>query len=380
MDSKEILKQIFKYTHEKKYPDIHLNTWFHPFVRNNNWEITKLEKIEFLKSELINEKWENIQEMQELEFPILTKENIEDFIKVLAWNEWYNKFLENLELDTSFKYENTWNYRVNCYVDVAWYSVALRTIPSKIPNIEDLWLPEIIKELCSKEKWLILVTWPTWSWKSTNLAAMIDYINKNFKKHIITIEDPVEFVFESEKSLINQREIWNHTLWFVQAIRASLREDPDVIMVWEMRDLETMKAAITLAETWHLVLSTLHTNDSVQSIDRIVDSFPSSQQDQIRMQLAMSLVWIVSQRLLPKSNQSWRIPAREILINNDAIRNLIITWKTHQIYSVLEISSKNWMILMDKYLVLLYKKWFIDKNTLVSFARDVEWVEMLINE
>jgi twitching motility protein PilT len=151
-------------------------------------------------------------------------------------------------------------------------------------------------------------------------------------------------------------------------------------MVWEMRDLETIKAAITLAETWHLVLSTLHTNDTVQSIDRIIDVFPSWQQEQIRIQLAMNLVWIISQRLLPKVDESWRIPAREILISNDAVRNLIITWKSHQLYSVIEVSAKHGMILMDKYLVLLYKKWIISKYTLFSYIRDKEWAEMLIND
>ena len=284
-----------------------------------------------------------------------------------------------MELDTSIQIENGDRYRVNCYKDTKWYSIALRIIPSHIPTLEDLWLWEQIKQMCSKNKGLILVTWATWSWKSTNLAAMIDYINKNFKKHIITIEDPVEFVFNSEKSLVNQRELWNHTKGFPEAIRASLREDPDVIMVWEMRDPETIKAAITLAETWHLVLSTLHTNDSVQTIDRIVDIFPSTQQKQIRMQLSQSLVWVVSQRLLPREDKQERIAAREILITNDAIRNLIIWWKTHQLYSVLEVWQKQWMILMDKYLIALYKKWIISKDTLISYSRDKEWIEMLIN-
>lgn len=380
MEIKNLLKLIFDLTHEKRYPDIHLNTWSFPIIRNNNWELERLENIEIVKKEFVNENWETIKETEKIEFNKLTKEEISQAIKIIAWTEWYEKFTKNFELDTSYKHENKDNYRVNCYIDTAWYSIALRIIPTKIPTIEDLWLGESIKELCQKEKWLILVTWPTWSWKSTNLAAMIDYINKNYKKHIITIEDPVEFVFESEKSLINQREIWNHTFSFNDAIRASLREDPDIIMVWEMRDLETIKAAITLAETWHLVLSTLHTNDSVQSVDRIIDSFPASQQDQIRMQFAMSLIWIISQRLLPRSNWNWRIPAREILISNDAVRNLIITWKTHQLYSVIEVSSKSWMILMDKYLTLLYQKWVIDKETLFSCARDREWIEMLINE
>ncbi len=264
-------------------------------------------------------------------------------------------------------------------MDTAWYSIALRRIPDKIPTLKELGLWNQIEEICNKSKWLILVTGPTWSGKSTNLAAMIDYINDNHKKHIITIEDPVEFAFKSKKSLINQREIWSHTKWFNNAIRASLREDPDVIMIWEMRDPETIKAAITLAETGHLVFSTLHTNDSVQTIDRIVDVFPWSQQKQIRMQLAMSLVWVVSQRLIARSDKQWRIPAREILIVNDAVKNLIISWKTHQLYSVLEVGQKQWMILMDKYLLALYKKDIISKETLISYVRDKEWIEMMLD-
>ena len=244
--------------------------------------------------------------------------------------------------------------------------------------MDELWLGDQIIEMCNKSKWLVLVTWPTGSWKSTNLAAMIDYINKNHKKHIITIEDPVEFSYKSDKCLINQREVWNHTLWFSNAIRASLREDPDVIMIWEMRDPETIKAAITLAETGHLVFSTLHTNDSVQTIDRIVDVFPSAQQPQIRMQLSQSLVWILSQRLVNRSDKEWRIAAREIMVSDDAVKNLIISWKTHQLYSVLEVWKKKWMILMDKYLLALYSKKVISKETLMSYVRDKESITMMI--
>ncbi|MDQ7022290.1 MAG: ATPase, T2SS/T4P/T4SS family [Candidatus Gracilibacteria bacterium] len=209
---------------------------------------------------------------------------------------------------------------------------------------------------------------------------MIDYINNTQKKHIITIEDPVEFNFKSNKSLINQREIGSSTKSFALAIKSSLREDPDVIMVGEMRDPETIKAALTLAETGHLVLSTLHTNDSVQTVDRIVDIFPTAQQKQIRMQLAMSLIGIMSQRLIPRADKDGRIAAREMLIANDAARNLIITGKTHQLYSVLEIGQKDGMILMDKYLIALYNKKIISKDTLMSYIRDKESTLMLINE
>jgi len=365
MTGRDLLYHILSFSSENKTPDIHLNSGHFPIYRNHSGEIETMESLD------IN--WE------EKKIPKLTSAIVKVMIVELVWEEGFLKFEKNLELDTSFPFKTWDRYRVNCYKDANWYSVAMRIIPSDIPSLESLWLWENIKKICNVSKWLILVTWPTGSWKSTNLAAMINYINQTQKKHIITIEDPVEFSFNSDKCLINQREVWNHTKGFSNAIRASLREDPDVIMVWEMRDPETIKAALTLAETGHLVFSTLHTNDSVQTVDRIVDILPTWQQKQIRMQLAMSLVWIISQRLIPRDDKDWRIAAREILIANDAARNLIISWKTHQLYSVLEIWQKSWMMLMDKYLIALYKKDIISKDTLMSFIRDKEGVEMMLD-
>ena len=363
MTSKELINHILEYCSNKGYSDIHINTNNLVKIRNNSWEIENLEKIEI--------------DWKELQIPKMTLDNIKSIIYVLAWERWYEKFQLEMELDSSYAISSWVRYRVNCYMDTNGYSIALRIIPNKIPSMEELWLWEQIKKLCNSSKWLVLVTWPTGSGKSTNLAAMIDYINNNFKKHIITIEDPVEFSFKEKKSLINQREIWSNTKGFPEAIRASLREDPDVIMIWEMRDPETIKAAITLAETGHLVFSTLHTNDSVQTVDRIVDIFPSSQQKQIRMQLAMSLSWIISQRLISRKDIDGKIAAREILIANDPVKNLIITWKTHQLYSILEVWKDEGMILMDKYLITLYKKWLISKESLISYARDKENIEMM---
>jgi len=366
MNPKNLIDNILKYIATENYSDIHFSTNNNINIRDKTWEIVILESI------LVD--WNSV------ELPFIDKNFIISIIILLIWEVWYKYFEKEMEYDSSYSVEWGDRFRVNCYMDTKWYSIAMRRIPNSIPTLKSLWLWEQVQNMCNKSKGLVLMTWPTWSWKSTNLAAMIDYINTNFKKHIITIEDPVEFSFTSKKSLINQREIWNHTKWFEQAIRACLREDPDVIMVWEMRDPETIKAAITLAETGHLVFSTLHTNDSVQSIDRIVDVFPSSQQKQIRMQLAMNLVWVISQRLLTRADMQWRIAAREILITNDAVRNLIITGKTHQLYSVLEVWHKQWMILMDKYLLALYNKWLITKETLISYVRDKDWVEMMINQ
>jgi len=362
MTSKELIDFILKYASEKKYSDVHIVSDSVLRVRNNNWEIQELIKI-----------WET-------DLPKISKDNVLKIITVLLWEDWVQNFNKNMEADSSYLIKQWDRYRVNCYMDSNWYSIALRLIPNKIPTMDELWLGDQIKDMCKRWKWLVLVTWPTGSGKSTNLAAMIDYVNSNFNKHIITIEDPVEFAFKSKKSLVNQREVWNHTLWFDNAIRASLREDPDVIMIWEMRDPETIKAAITLAETGHLVFSTLHTNDSVQTIDRIVDVFPWPQQAQIRMQLSQSLVWVLSQRLVTRSDKEWRIAAREILISDDAVRNLIITGKTHQLYSVLEVWKNKWMILMDKYLLALFSKKIISKETLMSYVRDKESISMMIGQ
>ena len=365
MNHIELLNSVLNYAAFKWYPDIHINSGEKIKIRNKSWDIESLESISIWDKNVL--------------IPVLSKHDVEKIIIWIAWHIWNTKFQNDMELDTSYSYDNSDRYRVNCYMDTDWYSIAMRRIPNQIPTLEELHLWEQIEKMCNNSKWLILVTWPTWSGKSTNMAAMISYINNNYRKHIITIEDPVEFAIKSHKSLVNQREIWNHTKWYANAIRASLREDPDIIMIWEMRDPETIKAAITLAETWHLVISTLHTNDSVQTVDRIVDVFPGPQQKQIRMQLAMSLIWILSQRLVTRSDKEWRIAAREILIANDAVRNLIIQWKTHQIYSVLEVWKKYWMILMDKYLMALYHKKMISKITLMSYVRDKEGTEMMIN-
>jgi twitching motility protein PilT len=350
----------------KKYSDVHMNTGSFPILRDSSGDIISISTVTI--------------DNEEVNLSILSDNDVLQIIQHVLWDDNYKKYKENFEIDGSYQHNTASRYRINCYKDSNGSSIALRAIPEDIPTLESLGLGEQIKSMCKKSKWLILITGPTWTGKSTNLAGMIDYINTNFKKHIITIEDPIEFVFKNKLSLINQREVGIHTNSFASAMKASLREDPDIIMIWEMRDPETIKAAITLAETGHLVFSTLHTNDTVQSIDRIVDVFPSGQQEQIRMQLAMSLVWVIAQRLVPRSDKDERIAAREILLSNDAVRNLIISWKTHQLYSIIEIWQKQGMILMDNYLVALYKKWLISKETLESYVRDKENIDMLIQE
>lgn len=332
-------------------PDIHIVSGNYPYLRKHNWEI------EYNK-----------------EFWIISIDDAKEIIThMLDWEKEFQNFIFSLEKDFSYNLDEA-KFRVNIFHDAKWYSIAIRYIPVEIPSLESLNVTKEVKKLLHKWKWLILVTWPTWSWKSTTLASMINYINTNFKKHIITLEDPIEFNFSNDKCLISQREIWTHSKSFLRAIKSSLREDPDVIMVWEMRDPETIQAALTLAETWHLVLSTLHTNDTVQSIDRIIDSFPPMAQSQIRTQLAQSLVWVVSQILLPKKEWNNRVVAREVLLMNDAIKSLIIQWNTHQIYSIIELSWQDWMILMDKYLQILLQKWFITIDTFNSYLRDKDLI------
>jgi len=364
MTIQEIFYSILNIASEKKYSDIHLNTSSVPTIRNNSGYI-----------EQINELWQGEWAIKTSE---LTRNDIEEIMKIIAGEEGVQKFITKRELDISYKYKDQERYRVNFYMDSNGYSIAMRTIPQIVPALQELWLGEQVRQMCGRSKWLILMTWPTGTGKSTNMAAMLEYINTTYSKHIITIEDPIEFEFKWQKSIINQREVGTHTESFPAAIRAALREDPDVIMIWEMRDPETIQAAITLAETGHLVISSLHTNDTVQTVDRIVDVFPPVQQDQVRMQLAMSLVGIVTQRLLPRSDKDGRVAAREILINNDAVRNLIISGKTNQLYSVLEVGQNSGMILMDKYLVALFKKWIISKEVLMSYTRDKDNIELLL--
>jgi len=362
---KEIFFALLQLSVAEDFSDIHLNPNRLPTIRNRSGEIEAVERLQIGQ--------------ESITLTPVNDGDISKMIEEIITSKGYEKFVTVLELDASYQYVDGTKYRVNCYMDVSGPNIALRKIPSNIPTFEDLSLWDVIKTVCTSPKGLFLVTGPTGSGKSTTLASMIEYINQTQKKHIITIEDPIEFAFHSKKSLINQREIGHHTHGFHSAIRATMREDPDIIMVGEMRDPETIKAAITLAETGHLVFSTLHTNDTVQSIDRMIDVFPWQQQNQIRMQLAMSLVGILSQRLLPRLDGKGRIPAREILLNNDAIRNLIMTGNTHQIYSMIEIWGNSGMILMDKYLLFLYEKNYISREILFSFARDKDSMEMMVD-
>ncbi len=322
-----MIKKILDYVSEKKYSDVHICNDKPVVVRDYSWNIKRLDFI-------------------------LDRDEIFWFANNINTPDQIDALLQWEEIDNA--YTHNWNrYRINIYYDMNWINMALRRIPQKVPTMEEIDLPEYIKEVLHKDKWLILVTWPTWSWKSTTVASLIDYINQNMAKHIITLEDPIEFVFEEKQCLINQRNVGKDTLSWERWIKYALRQDPDVIMVWEMRDLNTIQSALTLVETWHLVISTLHTINAPQTISRIIDAFPPEKTNMISTQLSLSLEMVISQRLIENMRWDWRVVAREILLRDSAISNLIRENKIAQIFSVMETSGAKWMLTMDHSLARL---------------------------
>lgn len=279
------------------------------------------------------------------------------------------KFLEEKEIDFSYQHEEKGRFRINIFFQRGSVSLALRFIPSKIRTIEELGLPAILHDFIARPQGLILVTGATSQGKSTTLAAMIDEINRTKSVHIITVEDPIEYTYPVDRAIIDQREVAIDTLNFNNALRSSLRQNPDVIMVGEMRDLDTIATTITAAETGHLVFATLHTNSAAQTIHRIVDVFPAEQQGQIRFQLASSLLGIISQRLIPRIKGGF-IPVCEVLINNNAVSNLIRENKVHEIPAVIETSAKEGMISLNRAMVDLVRKKEISLKDAMDYSVD----------
>lgn len=257
------------------------------------------------------------------------------------------RFEREKELDFSFSYQSRFRFRGNLYWQRGAVAAAFRLIANHIPSLDDLGLPGVLKDFASRPQGLVIVTGPTGHGKSTTQAAMIDHINRERKCHIVTVEDPIEFLHVNQSSVVDQREVGEDTLSFPTALKHVLRQNPDVILIGEMRDPETIATALTAAETGHLVLSTLHTNDAVQAMDRIIDSFPSHQQGQVRSQLAFALLGVVAQRLLPKADGSGLVAAVEIMVNTPAVSHLIRDGKTHQLYTVVETGSKDGMVTLD---------------------------------
>lgn len=311
-----------------------------------------------------------------LEHEILSPEDTEAYAREILQDA-YEKYDAIGEYDTSYSIHGKGRFRVNIYKQRNSTALAIRVISLDMPTLDSLGYPETLKDICNLKRGLVLVTGPTGSGKSTTLAALINEINSNRESHIITIEDPIEFLHKHNKSIVNQREIGKDTLSYERALKAALREDPDVILIGEMRDLETISTAITAAETGHLVFSTLHTIGAAKTIDRIVDVFPPHQQEQIKIQLASVLQTIISQQLVETVDGD-RTAALEIMVATPAIKNLIREGKTHQIESSIQTGSKYGMRTMDMELANLYREGIITQETAINSAIDREILSRLL--
>lgn len=335
--------------------DIHIIVGTPPMIRIHG-DLTPVEGTPSLTSE----------QAENLIFPIMTQEQ-KDFVTV------------NKELDFGYQFKDRGRFRVNVYHAQGNIAAAMRLIPTEIKTIEELQLPPVLHEFTSYSQGLVLLTGPTGEGKSTTLAAMIEEINTQRSEHIVTIEDPVEFLYKPKKSIISQREVNHDTHSWNVALKSVLREDPDVVLIGEMRDYETIASAITIAETGHLVFATLHTSSAAQTIDRIIDVFPAHQQSQVRQQLAATIKAIVAQRLLPAIGGG-RVPALEILVSTPAMANLVREQKTHQIDSVIQTSADQGMILFETYLQQLVQRGAISKETAIQQAFRPEDMRRLLGE
>ena len=328
--------QLLAFCVEQKASDCHLSSGEPPMLRING-------------------------DLKKLDHGVLSEEDIHSMLYDLMSDSQRKVFEENLECDFSFEMGDIARFRVNVFIQRKGMAAVFRNIPTKIMTLEQLSMPPVMKELCQKEKGLVLLTGQTGAGKSTTLAAMIDYINSNYEGHILTIEDPIEFVHTSKKSLLNQRELGPHTHSFANALRSALREDPDVILVGEMRDLETIQLTLTAAETGHLVFGTIHTSSAPDTVNRIIDVFPASQQAQIRTQFAESIEAVITQTLLKKKGGG-RVAAVEIMTGSTAVRNLIREGKVHQLPGTIQVSQKDGMQTMDMALVELANRGVVTRE------------------
>ena len=317
-------------------------------------------------------------ELVDMNYPKLMPEDTDAIVNQMLSERQKEILKEDGEADFSFSIPALGRYRVNAFNQRGSLAAAIRLVGTQIPKPEDLGLPKSVIDLYNKKRGLILVTGPTGSGKSTTLASLINRINENRKAHIITLEDPIEYLHQHKLSMVNQREVGLDTMSYANALRAALREDPDVILVGEMRDLETISIAVTAAETGHLVLSTLHTIGAASTIDRIIDVFPPHQQQQIRIQLSMVLEAVISQQLIPTADGHHRVAAFEVMLMSVAIKNLIREAKTFQIESMIQTSKKSGMITMDDALYELCMMGHITSEQAINFAQDPAAVEKKI--
>lgn len=347
------LNKLLAITLERNASDLHLVVGEPPILRIDS-AVTRLEDYQVLSADAISD-------LVDVMLSPLQKQNLKD--------QWH--------LDFSYSYKDNARFRVNVYQAQGVWNIAFRLIPTQIKTLEELNLPPMLKQLTQNKQGLVLVVGPTGHGKSTALASMINEINMTRAEHILTIEDPVEFLFQHRESFISQREVGQDTPSFALALKAALREDINVVLVGEMRDLESISATLTLAETGHLIFATMHTNDAAQSIDRVVDVFPGDQQGQIRAQLANTLLGVVSLRLLPKIGGG-RIPAYEIMLVNHAIRNVIRDNKIYEISNVIHTSMEAGMIPLDKSLANLVKQGLVDLEVAQRFVLDKEYFTSLL--
>lgn len=347
------LQKLLEVAVEKKASDFHISVAKPPILRLNRQLIS-------IGSE-----------------PPFTEEDTRELAFALMTIEQKNEFLREKEIDFSYNFQNKGRFRVNAFFQRGYISVALRLIPEKVRTLHELNLPSTLYNFCTYPQGFVLITGPSSHGKSTTLAALIDEINNTQTKHIITIEDPIEYLFNQNKCIISQRELHKDTLSFEKALKATFREDPDVIMVGEMRDKETIETAITAAETGHLVFATLHTNSAAQSLYRILDSFSGEQQNQVKSQLSRSLIGIVSQRLVPKINGGI-IPACEILFNNDAISNLIRQDKVYEIPLIIDTSYEEGMVSLNRSLAELVRLGSIDLEVATNYSTNPQELIKLI--
>jgi len=313
------------------------------------------------------------------EFPALTQEILEKVFEYITSPEQRQVFDKNRELDFAYSVSGLARYRVNVMQQRGTLSMAFRVVPFKILTIEELGLPQVCKQLILKPRGMILVTGPTGSGKSTTMAAMLDYLNETKSCNVITIEDPIEYLHRNKKCLIAQRDLGDDTHSFDAALKHSLRQDPDVIVVGEMRDTETMSIAIRAAETGHLVMGTLHTRDAAQTVDRIIDMFPPGQQSQIRLQVSQSIEGILSQALLPRASDKGRVGAFEIMLANAAVRNLIRDGRTYELPNVIQLNNKDGMKTLDQSLADLVKGNMVSKEEALSKSSNPERLQKMFD-
>lgn len=349
LDINDILRQVV----EKQASDLHISVGLPPIVRVDG-------------------------RLQPLDMPPLKPTDTRELIYSFLTQEQRQKLETEWELDLSYSVYGVARFRVNVYFQRGTLSAAFRLIPVKIKTLEELGLPKVLHTFATKPRGLVLVTGPTGSGKSTTLAAIIDEINRTRDDHIVTIEDPIEFLHNHKRCLVNQREVGSDTKAFATALRSVLRQDPDVILIGEMRDLETIQIALTAAETGHLVLATLHTQDCPQTIDRMIDVFPPHQQEQIRVQIAATLEGVVTQQLIPKAGGVGRVVACEVLIATPAVRNLIREGKTHQLYTVMQTGGQYGMQTMNAALADLVRRGQITKDMALRRSSMPDELERLL--